>query len=99
MRWFTNYFLPAFGTLYLTLATIWNWPYGEQLTGTVTGLILFMNAVLGLSKAQYERQGKNIDGVLEVQEGDVTDTWTFNATKPLDEIAHKKEVTFKVQSH
>lgn len=48
--------LPAAGTLYFALAGIWNWPYGEQIVGTITAVDAFLGAILGLSSATYNKQ-------------------------------------------
>lgn len=50
--------LPAFGTLYFTLAQIWKLPCGEEIVGTITAIDLFLGAVLGISKTQYDKDGK-----------------------------------------
>lgn len=47
--------LPAAGTLYFALAGIWNWPYGEQIVGTITAVDAFLGAILGLSSATYNK--------------------------------------------
>lgn len=48
--------LPALGTLYFALSSIWGLPYGEQIVGTITAVDAFMGALLGLSTAQYNKQ-------------------------------------------
>lgn len=48
--------LPALGTLYFALSSIWGLPYGEQIVGTLTAVDAFMGALLGLSTAQYNKQ-------------------------------------------
>ena len=45
--------LPALGTLYFALSSIWGLPYGEQVVGTITALDCFLGAVLGISTYQY----------------------------------------------
>ena len=36
LKWIAQILLPALGTLYFALAGIWNFPYGEQIVGTIT---------------------------------------------------------------
>ena len=48
--------LPAAGTLYFALASIWGLPYGEQIVGTITAVDAFMGAVLHISTNQYRRE-------------------------------------------
>ena len=51
LRFFQSVLLPAIGTLYFTLAGIWNLPYAEQVAGTVTALVTFLGAFV-----EYKRQ-------------------------------------------
>lgn len=48
--------LPALGTLYFALATIWGFPYGEEIVGTITAVDAFLGALLGISTAQYNKE-------------------------------------------
>lgn len=47
--------LPALGTLYFALASIWGLPYGEQIVGTITAVDTFLGAILGISTAKYNK--------------------------------------------
>ena len=53
LKWIAQYLLPAFGTLYFALSTIWGFPYGEQVVGTITAIDAFLGAILGISSASY----------------------------------------------
>ena len=53
LKWIAQYLLPALGTLYFALSTIWGFPYGEQIVGTITAIDAFLGAILGLSSATY----------------------------------------------
>ena len=55
LKWIARYFLPALGTFYFAIAGIWNFPYGEQVVGTITALVTFLNAMLGLSTISYKK--------------------------------------------
>lgn len=50
--------LPAIGTLYFALARIWDFPYAEQIVGTITAIDAFLGALLGISTWQYNKDGK-----------------------------------------
>lgn len=56
-----QYILPAFGTLYFALASIWGLPYAEEIVGTITAVDTFLGVILGLSSAQYNKENFNID--------------------------------------
>lgn len=55
LKWIAMYLLPAAGTLYFALASIWGLPYGEQVVGTITALDTFLAVLLGISTAQYKK--------------------------------------------
>lgn len=55
LKWIALIFLPALGTLYFALASIWGLPYGEQIVGTITAVDAFLGALLGISTVQYNR--------------------------------------------
>ena len=52
-------YLPALATLYFTLASIWGFPYAEQIVGTISAIDVFLGAVLKISAIQYN---KGVDG-------------------------------------
>ena len=56
LKWIAMYLLPAIGTLYFALAGIWNFPYGEQVVGTITAVDTFLGVILGSSTAQYNKK-------------------------------------------
>lgn len=55
LKWVAMVVIPAMATLYLGLAGIWGWPYGEQVAGTLTAINTFLGVVLGVSAAQYKK--------------------------------------------
>lgn len=59
LKWIAMYFLPALGTLYFALASIWGLPYGEQVVGTVTAIDTFLGVILGISTSQYKKENTN----------------------------------------
>ena len=48
--------LPALATLWLTLAGIWNLPYGEAIAATITATATFLGALLKISSIQYNKK-------------------------------------------
>lgn len=55
LKWIARYLLPALGTLYFALAGIWNFPFGEQIVGSITAVDTFLGVILGISTAQYNK--------------------------------------------
>lgn len=56
LKYIAQIILPAIGTLYFALASIWGLPYGEQIVGTITAIDAFLGAILGISTAQYNKR-------------------------------------------
>ena len=48
--------LPAIGTLYFALARIWNFPFAEEIVGTITAIDAFLGALLGISTIEYNKR-------------------------------------------
>lgn len=64
LKWIAQYLLPALGTLYFALAGIWNFPYAEQVVGTITALDTFLGVILGISNKNYVEENSD-DGIAE----------------------------------
>lgn len=56
LKWIAMVVLPAIATLYLALAGIWGFPYGEAVAGTISCIEVFLGALLGVSSAQYKKK-------------------------------------------
>ena len=57
--WVTQLLLPALGTLYFALSSIWGFPYGEQIVGTITAIDAFLGTILKISNDEYKKEGGN----------------------------------------
>ena len=55
LKWIATLLLPALGTLYFALASIWGFPYGEQIVGTITAIDTFLGVILGISTSSYNK--------------------------------------------
>ena len=58
MKYIAQIVLPAIGTLYFALASIWGLPYGEQIVGTITAIDTFLGAILMISTSKYYNSTK-----------------------------------------
>lgn len=58
LKFIAQILLPALGTLYFALASIWSLPYGEQIVGTITAVDAFLGALLGISTKKYNEGDK-----------------------------------------
>ena len=50
--------IPALGTLYFGISSIWGLPYGEEVVGTLTVIDAFLGALLGISTVEYNKHLK-----------------------------------------
>lgn len=55
LKWVAQYLLPALGTLYFALASIWGLPCGEQIVGTIAAINTFLGVILGISTNAYKK--------------------------------------------
>lgn len=58
LKYIAQIVLPAIGTLYFALASIWGLPYGEQIVGTITAIDTFLGAILMISTSKYYNSTK-----------------------------------------
>lgn len=92
IKWIAQYFMPALATLWITLAKIWGLPYGTEIGATVTGIDLFLGAILGISSQNYKGEGTmTVDNSDEAK-----DVYSLNLNVPVEELAEKDMITFKV---
>ena len=92
IKWIAQYFLPALATLWITLAKIWGLPYGTEIGATITGIDLFLGAILGISSQNYKG-----DGTMTVDNSDeAKDIYSLDLNVPVEELAEKDMITFKV---
>lgn len=55
IKWVVMIVLPALSALYVGLCGIWDWPYIEQVAGTISCITVFLGALLGISSASYKK--------------------------------------------
>ena len=60
VRRLVEYVLPATGTFYFALASIWGLPYAEQVVGTIAAVTVFLAAVVGINRNAYENSEEGI---------------------------------------
>lgn len=60
--------LPALGTLYFAIASIWGLPYAEQVVGTIVAVDTFLGLALRLAAKSYDASDSKYDGVVEVED-------------------------------
>lgn len=58
LKYIAQIVLPAIGTLYFALASIWGLPYGEQVVGTITAIDTCLGTLLMISTKTYNDREK-----------------------------------------
>lgn len=56
LKWVTMIVLPALATAYVGLASIWGWPYADEVAKTTAVVCTLLGSLLGISTAQYNKQ-------------------------------------------
>ena len=56
LKFIAQIVLPALGTFYFAIASIWGLPYAEQIVGTITAIDALLGALLGISTIQYKKE-------------------------------------------
>lgn len=93
LKWVAQIVLPALGTLYFALSSIWGFPFGEQIVGTITAVDAFLGAILKNSSDNYEG-----DGSLIVDMSDpFKDVYSIALEDYPDVLASKEQVILKVK--
>ena len=89
--------LPAAGTLYFTLSTIWGFPYGEQVVGTIAAVNTFLGGLLSYSSKTYNQSAAKYNGAINViQTENGFKTYSLELNSDPETLDTKSEVTFKI---
>lgn len=95
MKWLAVYLIPALGTLYFAIASIWGLPYSGQVVGSLTALDTFLGVILGISTSAYNKSDK--DGTLRIDTGDsAKDIYRLTINGNLTDVSAKKTITLTV---
>ena len=69
LKWIAQILLPAVGTFYFALASIWKLPFPEEIVGTITALDTLLGCLLGISTIKYnEKKEAEIQKIKELNQ-------------------------------
>lgn len=54
IQWISQIFLPAIGTLYMTLAGIWGLPYAEYIVGTLAAVDTLLGSLIMINNKKIK---------------------------------------------
>lgn len=72
LKFLAQIVLPAIATFYVTIASIWNLPLGDEISRTVMAVDTLLGAILMISNANY--RANKLDSVTEDQSANETET-------------------------
>lgn len=58
LKWIAQIVLPAIATFYVTIASLWNLPFPDEISGTVMAVDTLLGAMLIISSENYKKEGK-----------------------------------------
>ena len=96
LKFIVQILLPAIGTLWFTMASIWNFPYADEVLGTITALALFGGTVIGVSKKAYDNSDEPYDGTV-INDG-TRDVPLFEFNEPMENLVTKDKIQLKVDN-
>ena len=94
LKWIAQILLPALGTLYFGISSIWGLDNAGEVVGTITVIDTFLGCILGISSAKYEGDGTMI---VDTTNEDV-DVYRMEINEPVESLGEKDQVTFKVKN-
>lgn len=95
LKWIALYLLPALGTLYFTLSSIWGLPYGKQVVGTISAIDTFIGILIGISTSTYNKNGK--DGVIEIDSSNPDkDIYRLSVNGPMENLKYQKSIVLNI---
>ncbi len=99
LKKFVTIVLPAFSTLYIALAELWDLPASLQVAGTCSALAFFLGTCLGISSSTYNKLDKNYDGTITVEESVTGQTlYSLNLDGDPAKIKDLSSLRFKVDT-
>lgn len=88
--------LPAAGTLYVTLAALWDLPKPQEVAGTILAVDTFLGVLLGLQANAYNKGVMDGGDMIVIDHGDQA-TATLDLDHPAEELLEASEVRFQVK--
>ena len=98
LKFIAQIVLPALGTLYFALSSIWGLPYGEEIVGTITAVDAFLGALLGLSSMKFYQEGRDVAGTLSIDPENDAAEFNFSDISTED-LTSQKVVKVNVETY
>lgn len=101
--------LPGAAVLYVTLASIWGLPFGDQVSQTINAIALFLGILIKVNRARVDKivaavKKEDAQAALEKQVGAIVvhngpdeGLATLALDIPMEDVKRKDEVTLRVE--
>jgi hypothetical protein len=97
LKFLAQVLLPALGTLYLTLAGLWDLPSPQEVAGTILAVDTFLGVVLHLQSNAFK--ANNLGGTMVVMPTpDGKKTYALELDGDPEDLEKQDQVIFKVNS-
>lgn len=94
---FVELILPAFATLYFTMATIWGLPNAENVVASAAAIATFLGVSLRISAKSYNASDAKYDGVINISFPKPDSTlYSLDLNVAPETIVDKQQMIFRV---
>jgi hypothetical protein len=91
--------MPAFATLYLTLAPLWGFPKPEAVVATTAALATFFGVLLAISRRSYVSTGAKYSGAINIATSEDGDkAFTLELDGDPFELENMSDVSFRINT-
>ena len=70
LKFIAQIVLPALATFYLTIASIWSLPFGEEISGTIMAIDTLLGAILMISSTKYNSNNVSAETINNIKESE-----------------------------
>lgn len=99
LKWIVCIVLPAFTTLYSTIAICLNLPFTEQVVTIMVAVTTFLGVILGFSTYEYNKKEMGVNGTLIIDQANPDMPFTeLKLDEPISDVADSKNVTLKIDT-
>lgn len=101
--------LPGAAVLYVTLASIWGLPFGDQVSQTINAIALFLGILIKVNRARVDKivtalkkeeavvAAEKQVGAIVVHNGPDEGLATLALDVPMEDVKRKDEITLRVE--
>jgi len=96
LKFIAQVLLPALGTLYFTLAGIWNFPAAEEIVGTIVAIDTFLGVLLHISTNRYNTTMEKTGDLVITTKKDGTKIFSLEITGDPNDLEKQSLITFQI---